>query len=794
MPELWKGKITIMYGADSSSSRDRPRDTERREKKQNKTPRARDRHFLFTSQQSSDNSNNPENLAGRKNQNYSREHEDPLSIQFGSSKEIPPYPKAEEPLRRLPRAVRNTFNPGREKSYEIYLGKDKTRPTKQKRLEWVDKHLREDQDFLNKNISSLPANLFEGTDTTIVNKYSELYREAYDYKFAAKYGNPDKRAISEKKFRDTATTLLRLADSVRQYLNTQDRIEQRHIETQKKLSFLENKYLLHGDNAPLIFSQNSEITPIIDGVNYFQCVHNLISVTKKDDLVFIAGWGFMPDMDIQGKAHNDPNRRDIADLLVEKAADGVDVRLILAGGPFAASLPGVRAPINTFRNNLLAAKDLRSRMPSTREDVEEPPLKDRVLLDSTGALLGSNHQKVIIVSIGGKITALVGSIDCKESRYDQSPHRALPQKKLWGWHDAAALITGPAAKSVLNHLVHRWQEVSTLPKEYVRISKLKFVPMNPSTLEAPKTPEQSNDPDTVKSLSEEDTSTQRRDQEIQISAKNDSRDSPEIDEIVSIQDQNKEKDSNSEVSIQILRSFGKWKKDSLFRPLRESWSLLPKKGVREVYQCITKALGAASRYIYIEDQYCYEAYGGNPKYEIYPFLVAAAKRGVKVILVRAGTIAPKKKLLDMNSSVNQDIQKKVLDPLTEEERRNVVLYQVEHTFIHTKLILIDDEFASIGSANLFSRSMAGIDHELNVVMVTTGSQVQDLRTKLWAEHLRLKSPEDPENTNVLNNLDRALGIWCHEWCQEDAPPNFERTEDVLTLVAPKLGGTTEENL
>jgi phosphatidylserine/phosphatidylglycerophosphate/cardiolipin synthase-like enzyme len=143
--------------------------------------------------------------------------------------------------------------------------------------------------------------------------------------------------------------------------------------------------------------------------------------------------------------------------------------------------------------------------------------------------------------------------------------------------------------------------------------------------------------------------------------------------------------------------------------------------------------------------------------------------------------------------VSRDIQKKVLDHLTPKEQRNIVVYQVEHLTMHSKVVLVDDEFASVGSANMFSRSMIGVDQELNVAVVTTGTQVRDLRVKLWAEHLR--SPMNQDFIDALRDQKLALGIWRPEWLPETAdkqtwrkpgfPKGFAPTEQVLKLVGPE---------
>jgi phosphatidylserine/phosphatidylglycerophosphate/cardiolipin synthase-like enzyme len=82
-------------------------------------------------------------------------------------------------------------------------------------------------------------------------------------------------------------------------------------------------------------------------------------------------------------------------------------------------------------------------------------------------------------------------------------------------------------------------------------------------------------------------------------------------------------------------------------------------------------------------------------------------------------------------------------------------------------VLVDDVFASIGSANFFSRSMTGTDSELGCTFVATGSAVRNLRVRLWAEHLR--TPLNGQFTPALEDLDTALGIWRAQWLPADRP-------------------------
>jgi phosphatidylserine/phosphatidylglycerophosphate/cardiolipin synthase-like enzyme len=71
------------------------------------------------------------------------------------------------------------------------------------------------------------------------------------------------------------------------------------------------------------------------------------------------------------------------------------------------------------------------------------------VLDWSGSGVGVNHQKITIVRRGAELIAGVGGIDYAPSRLDESPHQHLVVRGgRWGWHDAGAIVRGPAAADV----------------------------------------------------------------------------------------------------------------------------------------------------------------------------------------------------------------------------------------------------------------------------------------------------------------------------------------------------------
>jgi len=71
----------------------------------------------------------------------------------------------------------------------------------------------------------------------------------------------------------------------------------------------------------------------------------------------------------------------------------------------------------------------------------------------------------------------------------------------------------------------------------------------------------------------------------------------------------------------------------------------------------------------------------------------------------------------------------------------------DQVYVHAKVAIVDDNFLTIGSANLNEHSLFN-DTELNVV-VRDPQLVRSTRRRLWAEHLELSQddlPDDPVET------------------------------------------------
>ena len=489
--------------------------------------------------------------------------------------------------------------------------------------------------------------------------------------------------------------------------------------------------------------ENSSVEFVVDGRVWMRRMRELLTSLGPGDAAYICGLQLEPDMDLTGRRPGESGYQPLGDLLAGLASAGVDVRLILAGAVVSSSI--TRPTIGPFHQNGSTAHRLRRWRTDRRPG--PPPLAGRVLLDWSGSGVGSNHQKITVVRRGTELTACVGGIDYAANRVDESPHRRLAVRgSRWGWHDAGAIIQGPATTDVWRVFRMRWIGAANLPRR-------RYIWPNVRGLQV------LNPPGVPTAIDPVPPQTAR---------------------------------PAAGSACQILRSVGPWYIDSVLPWERRHYTDVAPEGVHEVYLTLVQAIGAARRYVYIEDQYFHEYPGGDHRFELYPHVRAAAARGVKVILVGSGTRDPAESSPLINGTVNGDLQKKVIDPLPQQLRRNLGLWRIEHLTVHTKIVIVDDRFAAVGSANFFSRSMAGVDTELTAALVTTGDSVRDLRVRLWAEHLR--TPFTDELRPHLEDLDLAIGMFRPEWLPPGAPAGswrtpgmpagFDPTEPVLTFVGP----------
>ena len=443
------------------------------------------------------------------------------------------------------------------------------------------------------------------------------------------------------------------------------------------------------DAAP--FSRAASFEPIIDGADYFAAIAKEIDALKPGDSWWVAGWWVNVDFPlVRGDRH-------LGDLLVERAAAGVDVRVIVWANRWWIDHPQLVPRDQEFfvksvmMGNIRTAEDLRGRVVSGRR-----PMSGRVLIDSSQHALWAQHMKFTVFVRSGQVIVYAGGIDYEKFRLTTPMHLGKSPLRLSNrWHDAGVRTSGDAADRILQTFAARWAAAAALPAADYELGDRKGRRSYNPAIQTLKVPHGA----TIR--------------------------------------------ASTDTAVQVVRT-------------------LPddKGGVREIERTFLSAIGAAQRYIYVEDQY-FDAR------TLLPSIADACRRGVRVIAVIPGAQDPQSGEAAPTRALTQPVKDWVVDKLSRAERSNLAVWQLAGVFVHAKVILIDDEFVSIGSANFADRSIElvfsdkpGFDSELTVAAVNTSTLVSDLRVKLWAEHLRVS---DPSSLSELRDLDKSLAVWRASW-------------------------------
>ncbi len=314
-------------------------------------------------------------------------------------------------------------------------------------------------------------------------------------------------------------------------------------------------------------------------------------------------------------------------------------------------------------------------------------LKDRVLLDYSGTR--SHHAKYTVVKAGNDETAFVGGLDFARDRI------ATPGHMDNSWHDIGVKLVGKAIMKVHDDFVTRWKECVSLPV--------------PSAFEV-------FNPDIIATEPLQLSSTQTS--------------------IV----------VNPSEEIQVLRSYDKIKFMSPWWPDILPWTLLPSNGVREIREYYKERISQATEYIYVEDQ---EFNAPFPLHKsLYNLIVKRLISNPDICIIFVSHA------LSPNGPVKAGFP--IINDIVEKMRSSnpgrvgtFGYFIVDGVYVHSKAMLVDDTYMSIGSANFCDDSMSGLDSELSIG-IKNPTSIKELRVSLLAEHMGL----DKSDASVRADLEQ----------------------------------------
>ena len=336
------------------------------------------------------------------------------------------------------------------------------------------------------------------------------------------------------------------------------------------------------------------------------------------------------------------------------------------------------------------------------------------LLDMRVRTGGSHHQKLVVIRHRDhpeRDIAYVGGIDLCHSRRDDAEHRGDPQPVPMApeygetppWHDVQAAITGPAVYDVETVFRERWEDPTALTRHpvYWTQDKLLRMDMTPDPL-----PDQAPPPP-----------------------------SPE----------------GATQIVQLLRTYPNLRRGRDYPFARG--------GERSVARGYTKAISRSRHLIYIEDQYLWGQHVGNAFTEAlhrHPDLHVMAV--VPLFTDQQGFTARTPQLLGRARAMRQ---------MTEAAPGRVAMFGIENhqgtpVYVHAKVCVMDDLWATVGSDNFNRRSWTH-DSELSAVVVDPTEEdhspyARRLRLRLAAEHLD-REVDDHSLLEVMDDCVDAAGMF-----------------------------------
>lgn len=205
----------------------------------------------------------------------------------------------------------------------------------------------------------------------------------------------------------------------------------------------------------------------------------------------------------------------------------------------------------------------------------------------------------------------------------------------------------------------------------------------------------------------------------------------------------KKKDDHA---VQIARTRSQMKKDSVN----------PVVSVREVFDAYLGATQEATRLIYIEQQY----FRDKELAQAIANRLGKAKDLEVIILLPERPEEPPSPLTD---HVNH-LQFQALEIVKKSAPQRVGFYSVRKVrgspktsiYVHSKVMIVDDKWMTVGSANTNPRSFK-VDSEVNI-LVRDDKAAKELRMSLWKEHLQV-ADADLSEASLAKGKKTPLGLW-----------------------------------
>lgn len=476
----------------------------------------------------------------------------------------------------------------------------------------------------------------------------------------------------------------------------------------------------------LPITSDNKLTFYADGKGYCADLYKALTAAAK--FVFLTGLHFMHDFELVRGGATKAGTTKLATVLAEVAERKVEVFLLV--NQFWKDEHEIFEKKRKFiKQRISASGELWGYLPETfklfRALSRYPNVHCRTDIHPNTYLFGTHHQKTIVID--DKI-AFLGGVDLTYldgDRWDTSAHnrddRHTDRTQKF-WHDIHMRVQGPAVQFVRDNFQQRWK--------YGRLHTLRLD--GDGKIQADKDDARP----TLPAFPKATTYTYP-----------DGSETPDAPR------------------VQIVRSMpatSTWQEDmpawNKGRPkpkpkntLTTGWQSVGERSCKDAYLI---GLRAARRYIYLENQWVADE-------DIWEELAKAAKRNKDNKDFRIVVVIPYEPLFAAGLGSNQELwigaeMEDVIDAARDEATFGVYsLVQREYRedngqldaeqqiYVHSKVLLVDDEWLMIGSANAGGISLEGLrygggasrpDTELSAVVLDKGFASAFRRT-VWEEHL-----------------------------------------------------------
>jgi phospholipase D1/2 len=360
--------------------------------------------------------------------------------------------------------------------------------------------------------------------------------------------------------------------------------------------------------------------------------------------------------------------------------------------------PNLRIYILAWDFSLVYAKDRESQQ---KEKFTASSARIHFEWDAHPNVVGSHHQKFVVVdgSVG-----FVGGIDLCDARWDDCEHRSDDPDRVnvvgdpcKPYHDVQACFTGPIVSSLVDVFVERWTRAVAQPLHLPRVGPEAHPRFDLARLS----------------------------------------------------------DGSAEPIGATHAALSRTQDDSRAEPAL----------IGEILGLFAGAIASAERLIYAETQYFTSRSVAQVLIE--RLRDAARPKLEIVVFLPHGADTPMEKYA--LEDTQEGVLLEVLNAARETGHEMRLLYPASHladgceiaTFIHSKILIIDDRLLMVGSPNFTERSV-GLDTELAVTWECTsendvlGQCIRNIRVKLLTEHSRVPSSEFAEPHGLCAKLDALL--------------------------------------